>query len=131
MKYMVNGSFINRPLMRITLIATLIFLSVFWITTLVMYLTRMGFTPEGVVAYYRGSEATFTPPRTFGSMLEVTHGHLPVMAMVALLLTHLFIFSEHSGKVKIFAIVAFFASALLGEASGWLVRFVHPLFAWL
>ncbi|RMG34104.1 MAG: hypothetical protein D6732_10870, partial [Methanobacteriota archaeon] len=33
--------------------------------------------------------------------------------------------------VKIFAIVAFFASALLGEASGWLVRFVHPLFAWL
>ena len=115
MKYMANGSFLSKPLMRLTLIATLIFLAAFWVTTAVMYF----------------SEATYTPPRTFGSMLEVTHGHLPMMAMVALLLTHLFIFSGQSYRVKVWATVAFFAGAFFSEAASWLVRYVHPGFAWL
>jgi magnesium-transporting ATPase (P-type) len=131
MKYMANGSFLSKPLMRLTLIATLIFLAAFWVTTAVMYFSKMGLTPQSVVEYYRGSEATYTPPRTFGSMLEVTHGHLPVMAMVALLLTHLFIFSGQSYRVKVWATVAFFAGAFFSEAASWLVRYVHPGFAWL
>ncbi len=131
MKYMTNGSFQFKPLMRITLIATLIFLSAFWVTTAVMYFSRMNLTPSSVVAYYRGSDALFTQPRTFGSMLEVTHGHLPVMALVALLLTHLFIFSGHSSRTKMAGVITLFASAFLGESASWLVRFVHPLFAWL
>ncbi len=131
MKYMTNGAFRYKPLMRITLIATLIFLSAFWVTTAVMYFSRMNLTPASVVAYYRGSEALFTQPRTFGTMLEVTHGHLPVMALVALLLTHLFIFSGYSNRIKIAAVITLFASAFLGEAASWLVRFVHPIFAWL
>ncbi len=131
MKYMQNGNFQSSPLMRLTLMFSLIFLSAFWVTTAVMYFTKMGLTPESVVAYYRGSEADFRLPRTFGSMLEVTHGHLPVMALVALLLTHLFIFAPHRKPVKVAAISAFFGAALLGEASSWLVRFVHPAFAYL
>jgi magnesium-transporting ATPase (P-type) len=131
MKYMVNGSFLSKPLMRLTLIATLIFLATFWVTTAVMYFSKMGLTPQSVVDYYRGSEATYTPPRTFGSMLEVTHGHLPVMAMVALLLTHLFIFSGQSYRIKVWATVAFFAGAFFSEVASWLVRYVHPGFAWL
>ena len=91
----------------------------------------MDLTPASVAAYYNGSEADFTPPRTYGSMLEVTHTHLPVMALVALLLTHLFIFTKLSKEIKISAIIVFFASAFLGEMSSWLVRFVHPGFAWL
>ncbi len=131
MKYMTNGSFQSKPLMRLTLIATLIFLAAFWVTTAVMYFSKMGLTPQSVVDYYRGSEANYTQPRTFGSMLEVTHGHLPVMALVALLLTHLFIFSGRSYRTKVWATVAFFAAAFWGEAASWLVRYVHPAFAWL
>ena len=32
-------------------------------------------------------------PRTYQSMIEITHMHLPMMAMVVLLLTHLPIFA--------------------------------------
>ena len=131
MKYMANGSFQSNPLMRLTLIGTLIFFAIFWVTTFVMYFSKMGLSPQSVVDYYLGSEALYTQPRTFGSMLEVTHGHLPVMAMVALLLTHLFIFSGQSFRTKIWAIAALFIAALSGEAASWLVRFVHPAFAWL
>ncbi|MCB0271213.1 MAG: hypothetical protein KDH95_23845, partial [Calditrichaeota bacterium] len=83
MKYMANGSFQSNPLMRLTLIGTLIFFAIFWVTTFVMFFSKMGLSPQSVVDYYLGSEALYTQPRTFGSMLEVTHGHLPVMAMVA------------------------------------------------
>lgn len=131
MKYMKNGSFNSKPLMRITLIASLIFLIGFWITSAMMYFSRMNLTPDSVIAYYRGSETAFTQARTFGSMLEVTHGHLPVMALVALLLTHLFVFTSYSGRIKLATIIVFFGAALTGEAASWLVRFVHPAFAWL
>jgi len=131
MKYMLNGSFSGNPLMRVTLTASLVFLSAFWVTTAALFFSKMNLTPTAVAAYYRGSEANFTPPRTFGAMLEVTHGHLPVMALAALLLTHLYIFTRESERIKIFAILAFFAAAFFGEAAGWLVRFVHPAFAWL
>ena len=131
MKYMQNGNFRSHPMMRVTLIASLIFFAAFWITTAVMFFSRMGLSPEAVVAYYRGSEANFTQPRTFGSMLEVTHGHLPVMALVALVLTHLYIFTPFSNHTKYGAILGFFASAFSSEAASWLVRFVHPGFAYL
>ncbi len=131
MKYLQNGSFRSKPLMRLTLVASLIFLTGFWLTTAVMFFSKLGFTPADIAAYYRGSEAEFTLPRTFGSMLEVTHGHLPVMAMVALLLTHLFIFTPYSTGVKKTMILTLFGSAFVSEAASWLVRFVHPAFAWL
>lgn len=131
MKYMQNGKFYANPLMRLTLIFTLVFLAGFWFTTAIMYFSKMNLTPTSVIDYYRGNEDLYTLPRTFGSMLEVTHGHLPVMAMVALLLTHLFIFTPFAKWVKATLIIAFFGSALLSEASSWLVRYVHPDFAYL
>ncbi|MDQ7066123.1 MAG: hypothetical protein Q9P90_17975 [candidate division KSB1 bacterium] len=131
MKYMQNGKFNSNPLMRLTLIFTLIFFVAFWLTTAVMYFSKMNLAPASVVDYYRGNEELFKLPRTFGSMLEVTHGHLPVMALVALLLTHLFIFTPFSKWVKTTLIVSFFGAALVGEAASWLVRYVHPAFAYL
>lgn len=131
MKYMQNGSFKSNRLMKLTLVASLLFFAGFWVTTALMYFSKMDLAPSSVVEYYNGSDANFTQPRTYGSMLEVTHGHLPVMALVALLLTHLFIFTPFSTKLKTTGIIAFFASALLGEAASWLVRFVHAGFAWL
>ena len=131
MKYMQSGNFVKNPLMRLTLIATLIFLIFFWVTAFLMYFAKMDLTPASVVAHYLGSEAEFTQPRTYGSMLEVTHTHLATMAIVALLLTHLFIFTAYSKTTKYVAILAFFLAAFLGEAASWLVRFVHPGFAWL
>jgi hypothetical protein len=129
MKYMTNGGFRGHPLMRLTLGLTLVFLAGLWLTNGLLYFARMGLDPASVVRHYRGSEEDFIAPRTYGSMLEVTHFHLPMMAMVLLLLTHLAIFLPWRTGARAALIVLTFAFALLGEASGWLVRFVDPRFA--
>ncbi|RMD91882.1 MAG: hypothetical protein D6813_06915 [Calditrichaeota bacterium] len=128
---MINGSFQKHDLMKLTLILTLLFLTGFWFTNFALYFAKMGFTPQSVVSYYRGSEEQYRLPRTYQSMLEVTHGHLAMMPVVILLLTHLLIFAPYTNKTKVSFIVGGFSLAILNEGAGWLVRFVHPAFAWL
>jgi hypothetical protein len=91
----------------------------------------MSLAPASVASYYRGNEAEFLPPRSAQSMLEVTHMHLPMFALVLLLLTHLLIFAPIRTAAKVGFIVVAFGSAMLSEAAGWMTRFWHPGFAWL
>jgi hypothetical protein len=129
MKYLQSGGFRNHPLMRLTLGCTLVLLMGLWVTNALMYFRNMTLAPASVVAYYRGDEARFLEPRTYGSMLEVTHMHLPMMALVLLLLTHLAIFLPWSTRARAGLILSTFGFALLGEGAGWLVRFVSRAFA--
>ncbi len=131
MKYMEKGGFQNHPLMKLTLALTALFLVGFWATNFLLYFSKMSLTPQSIQNYYLGSEAEFLVPRTYQSMLEVTHMHLPMMAIVVLLLTHLLIFAPFRNGSKLAFIFTTFFSALLNEASGWLVRFVNPQFAYL
>jgi hypothetical protein len=131
MKYMQNGGFQSHPLMRLPLLFTLLFLFGFWVTNFAMYFAKMSLTPQSVVEYYLGSEAEFRLPRTYQSMLEVAHAHLPMMALVMLVLTHLLIFSPFQYRTKVAFISIAFLVTFLHEGAGWLVRFVHPGFAWL
>jgi len=131
MKYLQNGGFQSHPHMRLTIGLALGLLAAFWVTNVALYFAHMNLSPASVVAYYRGDEARFMAPRSAESMLEVTHMHLPMFALVLLLLTHLLIFAPMHNARKTGTIVASFGSALLMEAAGWLTRFVHPGFAWL
>lgn len=131
MKYMQTGSFQSHPLMRLTLMLTLVFLVGFVATNFALYFSKMSLDPDSIVRYYNGSEEDFHPARSLQSMLEVTHGHLPMMALVLLLLTHLVIFTPFSKGTKTAFIVVSFLAGLLNEGSAWLVRFVDPGFAWL
>ena len=126
---MEEGGFQDHPLMRLTLLWTSAFLTGLWGTNFFFYFSKMGLTPRSVVDYYRGSEALFTQPRSFETMLETTHFHLPMMAVVVLILTHLAIFAPFSRRTKTWIISGTFGSALLEEGSGWLVRFVWTGFA--
>jgi hypothetical protein len=128
-RYLQSGGFRNHPLMRLTLGGTLVLLVFLWATNALMYLRNMSLDPASVARYYRGSEAEFLEPRTYGSMLEVSHIHLPMMALVALLLTHLAIYLPWPQRARAALIAGTFASAFLGEAAGWLVRFVSPAWA--
>jgi len=128
---MQNGSFQGHPLMRLTLGLTLVFIAFMVVTNFALYFAKMNLSPASVVSYYRGSEEAFRLPRTYLSMLEVTHSHLSLMAVVLLMLTHLFIFTAFSGSVKVVVISVTFGSALLNEGAAWLVRFVSPHFALL
>lgn len=129
MKYMEQGGFQNNALTRLTLWGTFVFLSGLWVSNFGMYFARMGLRPASVVAYYLGSEETFQEARTFGSMVEASHGHFAMMAMVLLVLTHLYVFVPAPRRLKAAFVVGTFASTFLAEAAGWLVRFVHPAFA--
>lgn len=131
MKYMQNGGFHKNPFMRLTLWLTLLFLAGFVATNFLLYFDKMDLTPGSVVTYYNGSEEEFRPARSYQSMLEVTHGHTVMMAFVLLMLTHLVIFAPYSKTVKVTLILTTFLSGLLQEASGWLVRYASPDFAWL
>jgi hypothetical protein len=131
MKYLQSGGFQQQPLMRLTLGLALLLLAGFWVTNLGLYFTHMSLDPASVVDYYRGNEAEFRPARSALSMLEVTHMHLPMFALVTLLLTHLLIFAPMRTGAKVAFIVTAFGSALLSEAAGWMTRFWHPGFAWL
>jgi len=131
MKYLQSGGFQEQPLMRLTLGLALLLLAGFWVTNLGLYFSHMSLDPASVVDYYRGNEAEFRPARSALGMLEVTHMHLPMFALVFLLLTHLLIFAPLRSIVKAAFIAAAFGSALLSEAAGWMTRFWHPGFAWL
>jgi hypothetical protein len=124
-----GGGFQNHPLMNTTLSLTMVLLFAFWVTSFGIYFSKMGINPDSVVSYYNGSEEEYRPPRTAGSMLEVSHGHLAMMALVILLLTHLAIFIPFGNTTKKVFIFGTFSAAVLNESSGWLVRFVSPAFA--
>jgi hypothetical protein len=129
MKYLESGGFQNQPLMRLTLGLALLLLAAFWVTNLALYFSHMSLDPASVAAYYRGDDANFQPPRSAESMLEVTHMHLPMFALVLLLLTHLLLFAPFRFGIKVGFVVTAFVSALLSEAAGWMTRFWHPGFA--
>jgi len=131
MKYLQQGGFQNNPHMRLTLGLALVLLGFFWVTNAALYFAHMSLDPASVVAYYRGDEARFMSPRSAESMLEVTHMHLPMFALVLLLLTHLLVFAPMHNARKSALIAASFGSALLMESAGWLTRFASPSFAWL
>ncbi len=131
MKYLSSGGFQTHPLMRLTLGLALLLLAGFWVSNLAIYFVHMSLDPARVVAYYRGDEARFLPPRSAEGLLEVTHAHLPMFALVLLLLTHLVIFLPGRNDTKAALIVTTFTSALLFEAAGWMTRFWAPGWAWL
>lgn len=131
MKYMQEGGFQKHPLMRLTISLALLLLAGLWISNFLMYFSRMNLSPVSVITYYLGSEETFRPPRSYQSMLEVTHFHLPIMSVVLLLLTHLLLFAPLKNSAKITFVLTAFFSAIVNEGAGWLVRFVNPNFAYL
>jgi hypothetical protein len=131
MKYLQNGGFQRNPYMRLTLGLALLLLTGFVVSSFLMYFQKMDLSPESVVLYINGNEEEFIPARTFGSMIEVTHTHLPMMALVLLLLTHLVIFAPFSKPVKYTFILVPFLAGLFNEASNYLVMYVSPSFAYL
>lgn len=129
MKYLQSGGFRHDPLMRLTLGWTLVFAAGLWATNAAMYFSRMDLTAKSVRAYYLGAQEEYSQPRSAAALLEVSHAHLATMGVMILLLTHLALFTPWRDRTKKWIVVAGFGSSLLGEASGWLVRFASPAFA--
>lgn len=119
--------------MRLILFFFLVYVLLFWVTNWLLYFQKMSLDPASVVSYYRGDPGVEfgRPPRPVGALAEASHFHLFAMGLLVLTLTHLVLFLPFSFRVKGTLTLVTFLSALFAEGSNWLIRFVHPAFAWL
>ena len=133
MRFTVTGEWSRNDLLRLVLLLFLVYVLLFWVTNWLLYFQKMTLDPASVVAYYLGDPETDfgRPARPLGAMAEVAHFHLFTMGLLVMTLAHLLLFLPISAGKKVLLISVAFASAVLDEGAGWLVRFVHPAFAWL
>jgi hypothetical protein len=130
MRYFVTGEQHRKSLLNTLVLMFLGYIALLWLSNGLMYFHHMDLSANSVIAYYLGSEAQFTQPRSYQGMLEVSHFHLFSMGMLVVTLTHLMLMTEFSIRLKIWLSTSTYLSALADEAGGWLVRFAHPLFAY-
>jgi hypothetical protein len=131
MRFVVTGEWRENHLLRLILACFLVFVTLLWVTNGLLFFSQMSLTPGSVVDFYRGSDAAFTQPRSFKVLLEISHFHLFAMGILVLTMTHLVLFAPIEIRTKTWLVIVSFGAALADEAAGWLVRFVHPAFAWL
>lgn len=130
MRFFVTGEQNRQSLLNSLILMFLVYIALLWLSNGMMYFHKMGLTPESVVNYYLGSDQDFSQPKSYQSLLEVSHVHLFAMGMLVLTLTHLMLMTNLPLKVKIWISFLIYFSAIADEAGGWLVRYVHPDFAY-
>lgn len=130
MRFVITGEWSKNRLLQLIIVLFVVYVAILWLTNALLYFQKMGLTYASVTEYYLGSEEKFLPPRSYQGMLEITHFHLFAMGILLLTLTHLMLFVPLRSQLKPWFIAVPFSAALLDEGSGWLVRFVHPLFAY-
>jgi hypothetical protein len=130
MRFFVTGEQRRQTLLNTIVLMFLGYALLLWISNGMMFFHKMSLNPASVVEYYLGSEEKFTQPKSYQSLLEVTHFHLFSMGMLAVTLTHLLLFTPLAMNLKVWLTGMTFLSAVADEVAGWLVRFVHPAFAW-
>jgi len=130
MRYFVSGEQQRKLLLNTLVLMFLAYIFLLWISNGMMYFHRMSLTVESVITYYCGNEEQFIPAKSYDGMLEVLHFHLFSMGMLAVTLTHLMLMTEFSTRWKIWLSSLTYFSAIAEELAGWLVRFVHPQFAY-
>lgn len=85
-------------------------------------------TPAGIAAHYRGSDATFGEPMSFGQLAETTHFHLFTMPVVFLIMVHVIYLTTASQRLKLLTTWAAFLGVSLDLASPWLITYASPFF---
>lgn len=131
MRFVVTGEWTRNSLLKLIVVFFLLYVAVFWFTNAFLFFNKMGLTYHSVVEYHLGSEEKFLQPRSYQGLLEISHFHLFSMGILMLTLTHLLLFVPLDPKWKATFICLSFGSAFLDEAASWLIRFVHPLFAYV
>jgi len=131
MRFVITGEWSKNRLLQLIIVLFVIYIAVLWLTNALLYFHKMGLTYTSVTEYYLGSEEKFLQPRSYQGMLEISHFHLFAMGILLLTLTHLMLFVPLHADVKPWFVIVPFTSALLDEGGGWLVRFVHPVFAYV
>jgi len=129
MRFFISSDIRKNTLLKLIIAFTILFFVFLWLTNLLLYL-KIGFSYESVVEYYRGSEESFRPPRSYLGLLEEAHFHFFSMAIILVTLNHLLLFVNLNNIYKFILIIGSFVSAFGDIAGGWLIRYVAPQFAY-
>lgn len=121
----------GRPLNRSILGFFYLYFFLHWGTGILMFREKLGFSAASVKRYFLGDPERFMNPRSFAGLLEVSHFHLFAMGLFFVVFTHLLLFTPLRRTLQ--AVMTWsLALALLSDmASGWLIRYLSPEFAWL
>jgi hypothetical protein len=130
-RFFITGEWSRNRLLQTIVTLYSLYVAGLWLTNALLYFNKMSLTYDSVVSYYLGDEARFLSPRSYQGLLEVSHFHFFAMGMLLLVLTHLMLFVPLRNGTKAWLITVPFLSAFLDEGASWLVRFVHPAFAYL
>lgn len=130
MKFFISQDIRKNDLLKLVVLLTTVFFVFLWVTNLLLFL-KVGLSYESVVEYYRGSEETFRPPRSYMGLLEEAHFHFFSMAVLLVTLNHLFLFTKRGNGEKLLVVASSYGSAFLDIAGGWLVRYAASEFAYL
>src|SRR5512143_390302 len=131
MRFVVTGEWTRNRLLKVIVWCFLAYTLILWVTNAGLYFAKMSLTPSSVIEYYRGNEEKFLQPRSLQGLLETLHFHAFAMGILLMTLTHLVLFVPISMRTKAIGIAVAFSSGILGELSGWGVRFLHPAFAYV
>lgn len=102
-------------------------------TQLAFHIGRIGLTPSEVATYYRGSDAgeVMRFPKTPGQLLELTHAHAFTMAVIYLVLAHLFGSTRAPATFRAVVLVVAFAGTAGDLVAPWLIRYGAAWCAWI
>lgn len=130
MRFFVTGEQNRQLLINTLILMFLAYIALLWLSNGLMFFHKMQLNAASIQNYYLGSEENYTQPRSYQSLLEVSHFHLFAMGMLVLTLTHLMLMTNIHVLAKVWLSVIIYGSAILDEAAGWLIRFVSPVFAY-
>lgn len=130
MRFFVTGEQNRQLLINSLILMFLVYVVLLCVSNALMYFHKMDLSIASVQAYYLGAEESFTQPKSYQSLLEVSHFHLFAMGMLVLTLTHLMLMTDLPILVKVWLSAVVYGSAIADEAAGWLVRFIDPGFAY-
>jgi hypothetical protein len=96
-----------------------------------LFALKLGGGPDGVRAFYLGSEERFIAPKSLAGILEVALPHLVAIPLVLFAAIHVVGFARSVPQRVYSALVALsFGAALVGIVSGFAIRWVAPGAAW-
>jgi len=133
MRFVVTGEWRTNQVLRLVIALFLLFTLLFWLTNGLLFFDRMGFSITAITEHFLGKKTAWGAgvPRSYKVLLEISHAHLFAMGILVMTMTHLLLFVPASMGLKVQLVIVTFATALLDEGAGWLIRYVHPGFAYL
>ena len=107
--------------------------SLLLITSAVMLFEhKIGFSFNGVLEYYIGNEEKFISSKSLGAILKVLLPHIFVFGLLAMVLLHFLVFTEHRyKKTTLILIYLTFITALLEMFTPFLIVSGFEFFAYV